>query len=121
MDLRSFVSALENRRVSEGLSWRQVAQHSGVSPSTLSRLQKGKQPDVNSFAALVRWLEVPAERFLGLPGPPSHGAPASPLAALLGGQLATPKEAAALADLVQAAHRLIRMVDQRQEACLTDG
>ena len=35
----------------------------GVSPSLLSRLRNGLKPDTDSFATIVRWLGIPAERF----------------------------------------------------------
>ena len=80
-----------------------------MSASTLSRIKKGKLPDVNSFAALVRWLEMPADLFLGLPSPSAIGG-TSLLSVLLGGHAPTKKQAAALSDLVHAAHRLCEVV-----------
>ena len=35
-----------------------------MSPSTFSRIANGQKPDVDAFVALVRWLKVPAERFM---------------------------------------------------------
>jgi hypothetical protein len=35
-----------------------------VSPSTFSRLANRQKPDVDAFLAMVRWLKVPAERFM---------------------------------------------------------
>jgi hypothetical protein len=35
-----------------------------VSPSTFSRLANRQKPDVDAFVAMVRWLNVPAERFM---------------------------------------------------------
>lgn len=56
--------ALDSQRKEEGLSWRQLAKQAGVSPSTLTRMQQGKRPDVDTFGALVQWLNIPAEEFL---------------------------------------------------------
>jgi transcriptional regulator with XRE-family HTH domain len=46
------------------ISWRQLAREVNVSPSTFSWLANKQKPDVDAFLALVRWLNVPAERFM---------------------------------------------------------
>jgi transcriptional regulator with XRE-family HTH domain len=57
-------AALDAVRESRGLSWRQLAREVEVSPSTFSRLANRQKPDVDAFVAMVRWLKVPAERFM---------------------------------------------------------
>ena len=57
-------AALDAQRSSRELSWRQLAKEVGVSPSTMTRLANGQRPDVDAFAALVRWLGQPADSFL---------------------------------------------------------
>lgn len=42
---------------SRGLSMRQVAEQSGVVPSTLSRINHGKGLSVENIVALLRWLD----------------------------------------------------------------
>jgi len=64
LDTDALYAALDQRRQSSELSWRQVAQEAGVSPSTLTRLGQGKRPDVDGFAALVKWLGQSADDFL---------------------------------------------------------
>jgi transcriptional regulator with XRE-family HTH domain len=65
IDVAALHAALDAARGSRGdLSWRQLAAEVGVSPSTMTRLANGKRPDVDAFAALVRWLGMPAERFM---------------------------------------------------------
>jgi transcriptional regulator with XRE-family HTH domain len=61
--LDALVAALDAERQSKQISWRQLAKEAGVSPSTLTRMQQGKSPDVNTFSALTQWLNIPAERF----------------------------------------------------------
>lgn len=63
LDVDALYAALDQRRRSLDLSWRQVAAKAGVSPSTLTRLGQGKRPDVTSLAALVKWLGVSPETF----------------------------------------------------------
>jgi transcriptional regulator with XRE-family HTH domain len=67
IDVGRLYDALNERRIAEGLSWRQLAAEVGVSPSLLSRLGNGLRPDVDSFATLVRWLKMSADDFMADP------------------------------------------------------
>jgi transcriptional regulator with XRE-family HTH domain len=65
IDVAALHAALDAARGNRGdLSWRQLAAEVGVSPSTMTRLANGNRPDVDAFAALVRWLGMSAERFI---------------------------------------------------------
>ncbi|PRX45358.1 helix-turn-helix protein [Prauserella shujinwangii] len=64
MDARRLYDALDAQRRARGLSWRQVAQEAGVSPSLLSRMGNGQRPDLDGFIGLVQWLGTPAEEFM---------------------------------------------------------
>jgi transcriptional regulator with XRE-family HTH domain len=64
IDVPGLYEALDAERKARKLSWRQVAAEAGVSPSLLSRMAKNNRPDLESFAALVLWLGVPAEQFM---------------------------------------------------------
>lgn len=57
-------AALDAARQAKDLSWRELARVMDLSPSTLSRLANGYNPDVNAFAVMVQWLNVPAEQFI---------------------------------------------------------
>ncbi len=46
-----------------GKSLREVTNEIGVSPSTLSRVERGSLPDVDTFLALCNWLEVAPREF----------------------------------------------------------
>lgn len=63
VNLPALYAALDAARSARGLTWRDVADQAGLSPSTLSRLGKGKSPDANGFVSLVHWLGVPAGKF----------------------------------------------------------
>ena len=52
-DVAALHAALDSERRSRRLTWKDVAAQSGVSASTLTRLSQGRQPDVNSLAALT--------------------------------------------------------------------
>jgi transcriptional regulator with XRE-family HTH domain len=58
-----FFAALDAKREREGVSWRAVARETGVSPSSLSRLARGKNPDMRTFALLAAWLRADIRPF----------------------------------------------------------
>jgi len=58
--------AIRRRREELALSLRDVADVTGVSASTLSRIENGTgKPDADNIARLTNWLDVPMERILG--------------------------------------------------------
>src|ERR1700739_1134100 len=109
IDVVQRVAALDARRRAEGMSWRKLALDAGVSPSTLTRMQQGKSPDVNTFTALSQWLNIPAEKF-HLEKSPSAQVSEDPRAVvstlLRGRRKMNPKALAALQELVNAAFKL---------------
>ena len=64
--------ALDTQRNLLGLNWKQVAEQSGVSASTLSRFSKGrgegKGLDVDSLAALCTWAGLDTDEFYNISG-----------------------------------------------------
>jgi transcriptional regulator with XRE-family HTH domain len=75
LDTKALYAALDAARTSHKLSWRQLAAEVGVSPSTMTRLANGQHPDVESFAALVGWLGLPADAFLASDAEPTEDEP----------------------------------------------
>ena len=59
---------LKARRREKHLSLPDLADQTGVSLNTLSRVERGHVPDLKNFQLIVEWLELPAERFLEAPG-----------------------------------------------------
>jgi transcriptional regulator with XRE-family HTH domain len=58
-------SAVHRRREQRGLSLRDVAEETGVSASTLSRIENGTgKPDADNIARLAAWLGMPIERVM---------------------------------------------------------
>lgn len=110
LDVDALYVTLDSERRQRGLSWRQLAQEAGVGPSTLSRMAQGNRPDVDSFAALVHWLGLPAEQFMRHSGPEPERqatAPAQAVASLLrADKNLDPDSAAAIDDILRAAMRL---------------
>ena len=65
-------SAIRRRREEHGLSLRDVADETGVSASTLSRIENGTgKPDADNIARLAAWLDMQIERVM------HHGARAT--------------------------------------------
>lgn len=64
IDLLALHRALDERRQSQELTWRELARVLNISASTMARMLQGRSPDVHSFMILVAWLKVPAETFL---------------------------------------------------------
>jgi transcriptional regulator with XRE-family HTH domain len=57
--------AIKRRREDLQLSLRDVADKTGVSASTLSRIENGTgKPDADNIARLTSWLDMPMERVL---------------------------------------------------------
>ena len=71
MEKPDYVSRLAElvyrKRVEQrGRGVRQAAKEAGLSPSTISRMECGKVPDVETFRKLCLWLDVSADELLGL-------------------------------------------------------
>ena len=113
VDVTSLHAALDQRRQTEGLSWRQLAKKLGISPSTLSRMAQGHKPDVDSFATLIRWLGVPAERFFdGVPAPKDDAATLALVSSHLRANKKLSKESAqALEQIIRAAYDALKDPD----------
>lgn len=63
-DVEAFYAALDSQRQSQRMTWKQVAEESGVSASTLTRIAQGRRPDVDSMAALSAWSGLKADSFI---------------------------------------------------------
>lgn len=59
----AFCASLNAHRLAKLMTWKQVAEESGVSASTLTRMTQGKRPDVDGLAALLKWSGLKAEQF----------------------------------------------------------
>src|SRR5689334_24762348 len=58
-------NAIRRRREQQGMSLRDLADETGVSASTLSRIENGTgKPDDDNIARLAAWLDMPIERMM---------------------------------------------------------
>jgi len=80
-DAEEFFKALDDVRESRKLTWKQVADKSKVSASTLTRMAQGRRPDVDSMAALLKWSGLSADSFI-VDGDVTDAEIPSPLASL---------------------------------------
>ncbi|MDE1468327.1 helix-turn-helix domain-containing protein [Aurantiacibacter sp. D1-12] len=64
----AFYAALDTERLSRRKTWKQVAEESTVPASSLSRMKKGKKPDVDSLAKLISWSNLKTEYFIDQSG-----------------------------------------------------
>lgn len=108
-------TAVRRRREEQGLSLRDLAEETGVSASTLSRIENGTgKPDADNIARLAAWLEMPIERVMhhrsgaGDPKPvvyyPHESTPEIVEAHLRADRQLTPETARALSELFRVAY-----------------
>jgi len=63
-DSDAFYAALNATRLSRQKTWKDVAEETGVTASTLTRIGQGAKPDVNGLAALLAWSNLKLETFI---------------------------------------------------------
>jgi len=109
-------NAVRRRREEKSLSLRDVAEETGVSASTLSRIENGAgKPDADNIARLTAWLNMPIERVMhhgnrraGEPAPviyyPHESTPEVVEAHLRADRHLTPETAKALSELFRVAY-----------------
>lgn len=64
LDVRALYAALDVVRAHGDLTWRDLADRTGISASTFSRMATGHRPDVDALCTLIAWLRVPLDRFV---------------------------------------------------------
>jgi transcriptional regulator with XRE-family HTH domain len=118
-------SAIRRRREQRGLSLRDVADETGVSASTLSRIENGTgKPDADNIARLAAWLDMPIERVMHQgaraandPKPviyyPHESTPEIIEAHLRADRHLTPQTAKALSELFRVAYAQFSQADSK--------
>lgn len=66
---------LKTERRKQRLSLRDLADETGISFNTLSRVERGYLPDLKNYQKIVDWLGVPADTFLDLDSTESLNTP----------------------------------------------
>lgn len=105
LNAEKLANLVRSKRGSRGL--RETAKEIGnVSPSTISRVENGKTPDMDTFLALCNWLEVPpAELIVNTKDEEDVDTPEAIAIQLRADKNLDPAIADALASLVKAAYK----------------
>ena len=105
----AFYAALDGERLARQFTWKRVADESGVSASTLTRISQGKHPDVDSLAALSAWSGLDVDRFVRGGDSKKEPEPLAVISSCLRSDPRLNEEAAvALDQMVKAAYRSMR-------------
>jgi transcriptional regulator with XRE-family HTH domain len=101
-DIVGFHAALDAQRAAKELTWKEVAEQSGVSASTLTRMSQGRRPDVDGLALLLAWSGLDASNFLPEANKPE---PLAQIAAnLRADRNLSPQSAKALEEILKVAY-----------------
>jgi transcriptional regulator with XRE-family HTH domain len=113
--MEKLAALLRAKRGKKGL--RETAKEIGdISPSTLSRVEQGKVPDLDTFTKLCNWLNVAPENFFDSdidnkvdapPIPPGATTPEIIEVHLRADKELDPETAEALAEMVRAAYNAV--------------
>ena len=117
VNVDALYAALNAKRQTTGLSWRSLAHELKITPSTFTRMAQGRRPDVDTFAGLLRWLDMPVEAFLQ-PPPAGIQAETEPMVKI-GTYLRmdknlSPKSVASLERLIKVAYEALREDEPEQ-------
>jgi len=93
---------------------REIAKALGTSAATLSRVERGHLPDLETFGKICRWLGVDPGDILGTK-PETSRPIASAQTHFRKDQAVTPQTATALADLIIKAHQALVLLDEGEE------
>jgi len=93
------------------LGIRAAAAEVGVSQATLSRVENGHMPDLETFAKICKWLERDPREFLGLGVRDSEPQPRKAVVHFKKNKTVAVETAAALGELILAAQRAIQARD----------
>jgi hypothetical protein len=63
-DLNKLHAALNAQRRDSGLSWAELAQTIGCTPSRLTNLRSARQADMGLVMRVTQWLQRPAAQFI---------------------------------------------------------
>jgi transcriptional regulator with XRE-family HTH domain len=66
-DSNTFGASILGKLLMEEKSLRDAAKETGISVSTLSRITRGEDPDIHTFATIVRWMDTDVNVFFKTP------------------------------------------------------
>jgi transcriptional regulator with XRE-family HTH domain len=99
---------VRERREDRGI--REVAKEIGISPATLSRIEHGKVPDLETFRKVCRWLKIDPADVLGRPKSipvKTEGEITAPAVHFKADRAVSRQAAQALAEMILAAQKMM--------------
>jgi transcriptional regulator with XRE-family HTH domain len=112
VDGGAFYQSLKAVLASRGLAWKQAAEQTGVSASTLARMAQGRHPDAASLAALSAWAGLNPSDFVTASFKAPQGEAIGQISSLLRNDPNLDAEAAdALDAIVRTAYEQLRRAD----------
>ena len=111
-DAAGFYQALDATRQARSMTWKGVANASGISASSLTRMAHGKRPDVDSLAALASWSGLDTDQFVRAIGDRPSPDPLAVISAQLRNDPQLSREAqASLDELIKIAYERLRRIE----------
>jgi transcriptional regulator with XRE-family HTH domain len=92
---------------------REVAKEIGISAATLSRMERGHIPDLDTFGKVCRWLRIDPAEVLGVETRATSQRP-SAVVHFRKDQTLNPRTAHALAQLILAAQRAVMLSESEE-------
>lgn len=92
---------------------REVAKEIGISPATLSRIERGNLPDLETFGKVCKWLNLDPSRVLGIKSSPDK--PTKMSVHFRKEKTLKPETAESLAQLILAAQRALEVSENLED------
>ncbi|WP_233518991.1 hypothetical protein [Paraburkholderia xenovorans] len=113
-DNDAFYRALAATVDAREITWKQASQETGVSPTTLTRMAKGRKPDGASLAVLATWAGLDLSAFVNLAAKAPKGEPlALATAHLRADPSLSDSSKDALEEMMKAAYISLRKKDKK--------
>lgn len=103
LNIRELAEKVRSRRAGQGV--RLTAKEVGISPATLSRVENGGIPDLETFGRICKWLGDDPSKYLGLV-PTSQ--PGKVLVHFKKEATVKPETATALSEMIMLAHKMLQ-------------
>lgn len=112
-DAEAFYKALAVTVAARGISWKKVAQDTGVSATTLTRMAQGRKPDAASFAVLAAWGGLDVKDFVNVEAASAPESLAMATHFLRGDPHLNESQKSALEAMLTSAYRTMRGADEK--------
>lgn len=108
-DSEGFYRALAASVKQRSITWKDVSRETGVSPTTLTRMAQGRQPDASGLASLAAWSGLNPAEFVSMKHRPERADALAVISTILRGDSnLSPEAAGAIEAMVQSAYTQLR-------------